>query len=394
MRFLVTAVRGTERILYEELVELGLAPTLIVPGGVVFDGDITAGMRACLWLRTGQRVLTLIGRDDVRSAPQLYDAVRRLPLLDWFTPDHSIAVHFNGGQAIFRDNRYAALVTKDAIVDAVRDRYGRRPDVDKERPALDVVAMVEDTTVRFFVGLNGDPLAFRGYRRYDVEAPIRESLAAALIRYSEWDRKSPFWDPFCGSGTLAIEAGMMATNTAPGLFRSFGFERWPFFAELASAWSALTDEARQKRVERYRGLLIASDIDRKAVESTRKNLAAAELFHSVTVRECDALQVTPFRESGFFVSNPPYGDRIGGGPQAAAELLARYADLVGGFASHTWALVGERRLLDEAIERRPKKSLGTFNGPIATRFVVFQNRKPRPTEEPSPPEPAPAPGQP
>ena len=391
MRFLATAVRGTERILMEELIELGFEAPTMVPGGVVFTGTIADGMRSCLWLRTAQRVMALIGKEVIRAQSQLYDAVRSLPLLDWFTADATISVQVQGGRELFADSRYAALVIKDAVVDTVRQAYGRRPNVDKDNADLQLVVLADGDTFRFLIGLNGAPLAFRGYRRKDVEAPIRESLAAALIRYSEWDRKSPFCDPMCGSGTLLVEAGWMATDTAPGILRGFGFQQWPFFeAELEPTWKLLRDEALQRRLPAVRGIILGCDIDRKAVESSRSHLAATGLVQSVALRESNAHELEPFRKQGWIVTNPPYGERIGGGVEEAGANLVGFMDRVSSFYEHTVAMVMDRGLQEHYIARKPRKSLGTFNGPIATRFLVFRNRPAPSTEEPNLPDLPPA----
>lgn len=376
----------------EELEELGFASPTMVPGGVIFTGSVDEGMRACLWLRTAQRVMVLIGKEVLRSQKQLYAAVRELPLLDWFTPDATISVQVSGGRELFPDSRYAALVVKDAVVDAVRDAYGRRPDVDKDNADLSLVVIGDGDTFRFLIALNGAPLAFRGYRRKEVEAPIRESLAAALIRYSEWDRKSPFCDPMCGSGTFLIEAGWMATDTAPGLLRGFGFEQWPFFrGDMETAWKRLRDEALQRRQPAVRGIILGCDIDKKAVESSRSHLAATGLVQSVALRESDARELEPFRKQGWIVTNPPYGDRIGGSEAEAGANLEAFMERVSGFYDHTLAMVVDRGLQEHHIARKPRKSLGTFNGPIATRFLVFRNRPAPATEAPSLPDQPPTP---
>ena len=205
--FLVTAARGTEMHVCDELRDLGLEHVEELRGAVRFRGSIEDAMRVCMWSRVGMRVMLELGRDRIRNDQQLYASVRSLPLSNWFGPDHTIAVFARTSGRQFRNSRYVALKVKDAIVDDVRDRVGRRPNVDPKSPDLSVSVHISGQDVSYFIELHGQPLNQRGYRVRDVEAPLKETLAAALLRLSGWDGEAPLHDPFCGAGTIIIEGG-------------------------------------------------------------------------------------------------------------------------------------------------------------------------------------------
>ncbi len=320
MSFLATATRGTEGGVAGELEELGANDVRVVPGGVTFRGTIDDGMRACMWSRLAGRVLTEVGRDRISSDRQLYPSVRGLRWSAWLHPDRTLAVHARASGHVIRDTRWAALKIKDALVDACRDGTGRRPDIERRTPDIEVVAHFADRDVRYYVDLSGAPLHHRGYRVREVDAPLRETLAAALLRFAGYGAARPLHDPTCGSGTIAIEAAWMATDRAPGLGRRFGFERWPTFdAHLASRWAAHADEAQQRK-RPLRAAIIASDKDPSSVVATRANLTAAGV-EGVVVKEADATRdMEPLLGEGLFVFNPPWGERIGGGDAGAIAL--------------------------------------------------------------------------
>ena len=361
-------------MLRRELRDLGLSGLKEVPGGVVFKGPFADGMRACLWSRISMRVLMLLGRGETRGGHDLYDLVRSLPLSAYFDADATLRVFARENDSRFNDSRFIGLKTKDAIVDEMRDRHGRRPDVDSKNADIDVVVHVHGTDTNVYLDLAGKPLFMRGTRTRDVDAPLKENVAAALLQFSGWNKKRPLHDPTCGGGTIAIEAAGMAMDRAPGLGRTMGFEKWPLYVEhLDDAWTELVTEADERRRDKLRGVIIASDIDKKAVGATRANLAAAELLDDVIVRRADARKVEALLGGGFFVFNPPYGERIGGDDGKVAELYLAIAERLFGFDDHTVSLIStERALEDDFAGAEPTRACNVLNGKLRCRMLTYE----------------------
>ncbi|MFT4705021.1 MAG: 23S rRNA (guanine2445-N2)-methyltransferase / 23S rRNA (guanine2069-N7)-methyltransferase [Bradymonadia bacterium] len=329
--FLATASRGTEGLLADELRTLGAKGIDVVHGGVTFNGPIQTALRICLWSRIALRVLLQIGLREVRDEHALYKAARSLPLDDWFEADRTFAVfsRVRDNDAL-KHSKYAALKVKDAIVDHVRDRQRRRPNVDPARPDISLTLHIRGTQASFYLDLCGAPLNQRGYRVRDVDAPAKETLAAALLAYSGWRPPTPLHDPTCGSGTIAIEAALIATNTAPGLLNGdLAALRWRHSDTVfRPMWDAMIAEAKEQRVP-YRGVIIASDSDHDAVAAARANAGAAGVADIVIVRQADAREVQPLLANGHFIANPPYGERIGG---ELIEVEDLYDELASAFA--------------------------------------------------------------
>lgn len=368
--FLATASRGTEGLLADELVALGYADARVVPGGVVFQTSLAQGMRACLWSRIAQRVLLLLGRRTVADQHELYNATRSLPLADWFSPERTFAVYARtNDHPTLRHSKFVALKVKDAIVDDVRRRFGERPNIDPIDPVYAVTVHVFGLEVRFYLDLAARPLNQRGYRLRDVDAPAKETLAAALLQYSGWRPPIPMHDPTCGSGTIAIEAGLIATNTAPGLRRSFGFERWPVPEPILEAWRQMRDDA-QAAVRPYRGVIVASDTDREAVDATRANIAAAGLADVVIARNADARKVEPLLGGGMFVCNPPYGERIGGDDDEIETLYDALASRFATCPDNPLAILGLRDRLEPHFGAADR-TLHVLNGKLRCEFSVW-----------------------
>jgi putative N6-adenine-specific DNA methylase len=372
LRLLATAARGTESVVAAELADLGVDNPRVVPGGVRFVGPLTLAMKLCLWSRTANRILVLIGQDRVQADNQLYPAVRAMNWLDWVTPTTTVAVHAHTRGEVLRNSHFVTLKIKDAVVDAVRDRHGSRPNVERINPAIEVVAFGRNGELDVLIALQGPPLNQRGYRAAEVDAPLKETLAAALLRDAGWARPRPLHDVTCGSGTIAIEAAWMAMDRAPGLGRRFAFERWNhvFPGELASAWRGLTDEAKERIRDSIGGVIIASDIDRQAVRATRTNLAAAGV-KGVIVREADARSLERLPGAGAFVFNPPYGERIGEDIVTLHdEIGTALARCSGNSASLITVPEGVEGLTD-GLGLEPERADIVFNGPLRCMFAHY-----------------------
>ena len=227
LEFFATAAKGVEEVLADEVSRLGVSEVTLEKGGVRFKGDMASCYRANLWLRTAQRILMPIAGFSCESPQHLYEGVRNVPWQQYLTPDMTLAVSCNLRDSKITHSGFAALKAKDAIVDSIRDSFGRRPDVDSRAPDLQVNVHLVRNYCTVSLDTSGASLDKRGYRLDKKEAPLRETLAAAIIELSGWDGSVPLVDPMCGSGTIPVEAALKASRRAPGLTRpGFGFQRW------------------------------------------------------------------------------------------------------------------------------------------------------------------------
>jgi len=247
--FIATAAAGAEPLLAAELTELGAATPHPIRGGIAFQGPLELAYRACLWSRTASRVLLPLAEFAAADADALYAGVHDFPWEDHLAPDGTLSVEFSGGGPGIDHSHYGAQRVKDAIVDRFGGRYGRRPSVDARQPDLRIHARWRDGQVAIRLDLSGDSLHRRGYREATVIAPLRETLAAALLLKAGWPATAavngPLLDPLCGSGTLAIEAAWIAGDRAPGLLREYwGFSGW--LGHIPALWNRLLAEARER----------------------------------------------------------------------------------------------------------------------------------------------------
>ncbi|MBN2203607.1 MAG: bifunctional 23S rRNA (guanine(2069)-N(7))-methyltransferase RlmK/23S rRNA (guanine(2445)-N(2))-methyltransferase RlmL, partial [Thermoleophilia bacterium] len=330
LAFFATAPRGVERALASELRALGAATVREARGGASFKGPLATGYRACLWSRLATRVLLGLARFPATSADQLYVGVQTVDWRDHLVPDATLAVSFTGTSDTIRDTRFGALKTKDAIVDQLRAATGSRPSVDTRRPDVRVNVHLERGQADLALDLSGESLHRRGYRaeRVQVEAPLKENLAAAVLALAGWpaiaERGGSFVDPLCGSGTLPIEAALVAADVAPGLVSragddAFGFLRWR--GHDAAAWHAIVEEAAERREAglarlaalRRPPVFAGWDHDPTAVRIATACVERAGMRGVVTIerRELAALVAPPQAPAGLVACNPPYGERLG-----------------------------------------------------------------------------------
>ena len=367
MEFYVTAGPGTESALRDELSELGFRSARLNRGGIPFFGEWEDGWRACLETRLGQRVMVVLGRFPARDLQQLYDGAHELPWLDVITPQHTFAVAAYAHESCGENPNFVALKVKDAIVDSMRDQLGQRSSVSNDDPDLRVFVYWAREKATVYLDLSGEPLFKRGYRQAGGEAPIKETLAAAVLRMSGWDRKTPLVDPMCGSGTLVIEAALWAANVAPGLWRQrFGFERWANFSE---------DDAR--RLAELRGQLRGQghgqppritgfDLDDAVLATAQDNARAAGL--RLSFRKMPLRELQPDGTRRLLVANPPYGVRLDADNQLYQELCAAVQRL------HGWRvalIVGNPRAI-AGIRLRPEAEYPLTNGSIECRLVIYE----------------------
>ena len=369
MRFFVTAAKGTEPALRDELRELRLRHVRADRGGVHFEGELVDAARACLWSRVGIRVLQEVTAFEARDSASLYAGVRTVDWTRWLTPRSTLALRASCRSSGLTHSQFVAQRSKDAIVDALRDRFNARPSVDKRDPDVLVAVHLVRDRATLYLDVGGGSLHERGWRERAGEAPLRETLAAALVRLSGWDRSTPLVDPMCGAGTIAIEAAAWSMRMAPGLARArFGFERW-----------ADCDQALRQQIQRLRNdardaklgegpWVGASDIDARAVEFARHNAHAANV--AVAVERRAVRDLMPLRPPGFVVSNPPYGERV----EADRALYDDLARALRAMHGHTVALLAGNPAIGRSMRIDPERSWTVYNGPLECRLLVYEIR--------------------
>ena len=377
MRFFATAAKGTESLVAKELAATGARNIQSTVGGVHFEGGLETLYRANLWLRTANRVLMPIAKFPCPTPEALYENARKVRWRDWMTVDTTFAVDCNCRNSQISHSHYAALKIKDAIVDGFRERTGRRPNVDRDQPMLQINAHIAKDRCTLSLDASGDRLHLRGYRRQAMDVPLRETLAAAIVGLVEWDNEGMFIDPMCGSGTIVIEAALKAMNYAPGLLRcgdtgrtGFGFQRWRNFDQ--KLWARLTDEARAGIREKIPGRLLGYDISRPAIHVASENAKLAGLERHLRFMRGDALKLSPRGQRGVIVCNLPYGERTG----EAEELKSLYRGfgdvLKQRCAGYTAYLFTGNLKLAKRIGLRTEKRFTLYNGPIECRLLKYK----------------------
>lgn len=363
-----TCSRGLEEVLREELLALGHDEASCGRGVVSFRGDLDAVYRANLWLRTATRVLRQLSEGPAGSREALYDLASKVAWEDVVARGQTITVEAAGKAEVFRNTGFAALTVKDAVVDGLRARRGSRPDV--ARIGADVRIHVHLAGERSGLALDssGDPLSHRGYRPRGGPAPLSETLAAGVLLLAGFDGSRPLLDPMAGTGTIAIEAALIATRTAPGSRRSFACERWRDHEP-----ARLTEAREAARVRRRPppAVIVASDNEPRAVAAASRNAREAGVGDVVRVEARDVRELVLPGGRAVIVTNPPYGERLGD-PAALDTLYRQLGDALKRRAAGAtaWLLVGNLELA-KSIGLRASRRIVLFNGPIECRLLRF-----------------------
>ncbi len=373
-----TAPRGAEPALAAELGELGCKGIRPRAGMVRFTGPRETALRVCLDSRCALRVLEPAGEFPCGGADELYAGARALDWRELLAPGQTLAVSATGKAPGLDNTQFVALKVKDAICDALRDARGERPDVDTGNPSVRIAVHLGDGRASISLDLAGSLLSDRGYRVRAVEAPLREALAAAVVRLSGWNLETPFHDPLCGSGTLAIEAAGMAMRLAPNENRALACERWPRTeahdaAALARLRTEFAERARLRR-EQAPPLIKASDRDRGAVAAAQANARAAGLEGIVRIGEMDARQVAPLDPPGLILCNVPYGERLeAGGKKQLKSFYFALGQAFRALRGHQIGVLTASEEFESAFGMRPReRPLELWNGPLRCALYRFQ----------------------
>jgi 23S rRNA G2445 N2-methylase RlmL len=323
--FFATCPRGLEQALREELLSLGLAGIEIVPGGAMFKGTFIRGVEANFESRVASRVMLQVAIGNYRTEEDIFALALRVNWADAFPVEQTIKVQVTAILSPLQSIDFMALKVKDAICDVFRNAVGSRPNVETSQPNQRIHVFLNRDQVTLYLDVSGESLFKRGYRREGLSAPIRENLAAGILRLIEWSPTEPLLDPMCGSGTFITEALLIAMNAAPGLRRRNAFERWTDCPN--DEWHAMKDAARA-RIALPEGLrLFARDASAEAVAQTRAHVAALGGTSVVDFAVCEALSLEAPCESGVIVANPPYGVRLSS-EKELAELYPQFATML------------------------------------------------------------------
>lgn len=341
-----TCPRGLEAVLHQELKELRMGRIERQVGGCRFQGGPTEVARANLWLRTANRVLLRVDRFPCPGDAALYEAAREVPWERWLRPEGTLRVQARVQDSALTHGRFVEQRVKDAICDRFVERTGARPSVGDEDSDLRIHVHLFRDRATLALDTTGPPLYKRGWRVAQGRAPLPETLAAGVVLLSGWDRRSPLVDPFCGSGTLLVEAALLAAGAAPGLGRSFGEERW--LSSDARAWERARREAQAARRPTPKLQVLGSDLQEERVEDTRANLASAGVDAAVQLEVADGRRFEPRPGwNGQLLTNLPWGVRVSDPGRVLALYEAFGQRLRAGASGYGLALLaGESRQVD------------------------------------------------
>ncbi len=365
-----TVPLGAEELAAAELLSIGASDINASRGGVSFKGDRNILYRSLLRLRTVSRVLLQVASFPASSPQELYDGVRTIPWPDMLTPDMTLAVDCTLRDSAITHSHFAALKTKDAIVDSIRDVKGSRPGIDTRAPDLRVNLHIAKNLATVSLDASGDPLDRRGWRLDRNAAPLRETLAAAIMFHTGWDGTVPLLDPMCGSGTLLVEGVSMALGQPAGAGRDFGVMKWMDFDR--TAWTRIVKEEKGKTLENLSVPVLGFDNDPKAIVACRENARRAGLAYNISFDRKPFEDAEPSGHQGVLVMNPPYGVRMG--DRSSLERLYRKTGEVfkRRFTGWTAYLLAGDLELAKLVGLKPSRRYVLFNGPIECRLLKYE----------------------
>ncbi len=373
--FFAVCPRGVEELLAAELDALGAASVKPAAGGVLFSGEMPVAYAANLHSRIASRVLLRVAGGPYRSETDVYELARAVAWEREFDVHQSLRVDVTATRSPLRSLQFATLRVKDAIADRARDRTGARPSVDRAHPDVQVLAHLEASTAHLYIDLSGEALFKRGWRADKGEAPVKENLAAALLWLSGWQPGMPLLDPFCGSGTIAIEAACITTRRAPGLERSFAFERLKRHDD--AAWQSMRRQAHEAIDDDAPMNIAGRDISTRVIELACANARRAGLLRvlergGLRFEAMDARKGEPTAAAGIVVSNPPYGEQSNPKSASVASMMCDLAaQLKRAFSGWSAWLLSADRDLPRQMRLKESRKIVLFNGPIECRFFRF-----------------------
>jgi putative N6-adenine-specific DNA methylase len=374
--------RGMEAALAEELTEIAQLSTTFkvhnqVPGGVHCSGALQDAYRVNLHSRIASRVLMRMGHSSYANENDIYDLVMDQKWEDWFDVDHTIRVDVTAVKSPLRSLEFTTLKIKDAICDRFRDQFNKRPSVDTKEPDMRIVGFLDQRNFTIYLDTSGEALFKRGWREETGDAPLRENLAAGMLRVAGWKPGIPLFDPMCGSGTILIEAAQMVQGIPPGARRQFAFEKFQGFDK--AAWQEMKNAIKPLPLP-TEPTIFGSDISGDMVAMTRHNLKVAGIMFDVPLKQIEAQQVqAPTELPGILLTNPPYGERIGvrgdttipADDMAAGFYSALGTTLKQRFAGWTVFLFTADLTLPKLLRLKEARKTPFFNGALECRLFRF-----------------------
>ncbi|MGQ0809888.1 MAG: THUMP domain-containing class I SAM-dependent RNA methyltransferase [Nitrospiraceae bacterium] len=369
-RFFAPCPRGLEGMLAEELNALGVDTAAPAAGGVGFTGTMEQCYRVNLHSRIASRVQWQIARGKYGTEQDLYDAACAVPWRNYFDPRHTIKVKVSAQHCSLNSLDFVTLRIKDAVCDHFRANGRQRPAIDTRRPDIRIDAFLTDKDFTLYLDTSGEPLFKRGLRRGRTEAPLRENLAAGILRLAGWNPEHTLLDPMCGSGTILIEAALMALNIPPGRGRAFAFEKLSHYDR--NMWMQIQHAGRDQERRNPPARIIGCDHHLPVVQLAAAGLREAGLANIVHLKQADILSIDPPSDTGILVTNPPYGVRMG----ERARLASWYPLLGDALKQHfagwtAYLLTGDLRL-PKLIGLAPSRRTPLFNGGIECRLFEFR----------------------
>ena len=373
MQFMANAAFGLEGLVAGELKRMGL-PASAVNGGAMFEGSFEDAMRANLYLRTADRVLLVVGTFEAHTFEELFEGVAALPWEQYLTRDCRFPVSGNCARSQLMSVSDCQAITKKAIVRRLQEKY-HVSWFEESGVTIPISVTLHANQARLTIDTSGQALNRRGYRTWNGEAPLRETLAAALVDLSPWRGNLPLADPFCGTGTLLIEAAFKMSHRAPGLTRTFAMEQFPY---LAPGFPRLREAAQAEFDPSLIEGISGSDIDPEAIALAKRHIVQAGLGGRIKVRVADMRDFHPQDRYGVCLSNPPYGERLS--DRKACETLYRELGRLMA-ANPGWSLsaISSHPQFERCLGRRADKKRRFYNGRLECEFMTFfaKERPPR-----------------
>lgn len=369
---IATAAFGLEAVVARELKRLGYEDQQSEDGRVTFRADEAAICRTNVGLRSSDRVLVKVGSFEARDFGQLFDRTRDLPWTDWIPWNASFPVRGRSVRSQLHSVPDCQAIVKKAIVEALRKKT-RTTWFPEEGPEYSVEVSLLKDRATLTIDTTGDGLHKRGYRKLVGPAPLKETLAAGLVQLSYWNRDRPLIDPFCGTGTIAIEAALMGRNMAPGLQRAFAAERWQRVPK--ALWDEARREARDLAAPPLSEPIVGSDVDERSLELARHNAKLARVEQDVRFERRDVRELSSHRKFGCLITNPPYGERLG----SDTELERLYADFARAAKKlDTWStyVLTAWPGLEEAFGTKAERRRKLYNGRIECAYYQFPGPRP------------------
>lgn len=375
MKWIASAAFGMEGLTGRDLKRLGAEDVRVLNvGGAEFSGTLESAMKANLWLRCADHISLVVGEFPARSFEELFEGIRRIEWADYLARDSAFPVRARCVKSVLMSQTDTQKIVKKAVVEKLKGAYGVSW-FEETGATVQIDVSIRGDVATVSLDASGEPLSRRGYRTWNGEAPLRETLAAALILTSGWHPWQPLYDPCCGTGTLLIEAAFIALNRAPGLRRPFAMEKWPFadvsaLERVRREAQSRSDEGQQREI-RFAG----SDIDPEAIELARRHIRQAGLGGRIEVEVMDMRDVVLKGEPGAIVANPPYGERIG--DRRVAHVVARQLGELSrrcpGWNVYAFSAdMGFEREFGRRADRRRR----FYNGRIECEYHMFENGTP------------------